>query len=117
MTELSFHGAWDDAAVARSLLPLAEHSVSPKPVTADDCYGIAVKPIYKSYPVYAPGREPAGYFDWVRQQEPAVLWDDRGHAPPLASDADWIRAGAIVFHAARGPNRFFRVEDIRNPAW
>jgi hypothetical protein len=108
---------WDDEAVARSLLPLADASASPKHVTTDEYYRIPVKPIYKGYPVYAPGREPAGYLDWLRQQEPAILWDGRGHAPPLDTDGDWIRAGAIVFHAARGPNRFFRVDDVRNPAW
>src|SRR5262249_26931677 len=78
---------------------------------------VPVKPIYKSYPVYAPGREPAGYLEWLEQLEPVILWDDRGHAPPLRTDAEWIQAGEIVFDAAPGTNRFFRIEDVRNPTW
>src|SRR5262249_3161129 len=37
--------------------------------------------------------------------------------PPLQTEADWIRAGEIVFDAAPGPNRFFRIEDVRTSVW
>jgi mono/diheme cytochrome c family protein len=107
---------WDDAEIATQI-PLADATASPKHVTTDYYYRIPVRPIYKSYPVYAPGREPAGYLEWLKQQEPVVLWDDHGHAPPLRTEADWIRAGEIVFDASPGPNRFFRIEDVRNPTW
>jgi len=39
--------------------------------------------------------------DWLKQQEPVILWDDKGHAPPLKTNADWIRAGEIVFDAPK----------------
>src|SRR4030095_12734638 len=107
---------WDDAEIAAQI-PLADAAASPRHVTADYYYRIPVRPIYKGYPAYAPGREPAGYLEWLKQQEPVVLWDDHGHAPPLRTEADWIRAGEIVFDAPPGANRFFRIEDVRNPAW
>jgi len=108
---------WDDGEVARHQVPLADAAASPKHVTADDYYRMPVRPIYKSYPVYAPGHEPAGYLEWLKQQEPVILWDDQGHAPPLQTEADWIRAGEIVFDASPGSNRFFRMDDVRNPIW
>jgi hypothetical protein len=61
-----------------------------------------VRPIYKSYPVYAPGHEPPRFMEWLKQQKPVVIWDDKGHAPPLKTEADWIRAGGIVFDAPIG---------------
>jgi len=39
---------------------LANPIYSPKPVPADYYYKLRVGSIFKSYPVYAPGREPAG---------------------------------------------------------
>jgi hypothetical protein len=107
---------WDDAEIVTQI-PLADAAASPRHVTADYYYRIPVRPIYKGYPAYAPGREPAGYLEWLKQQEPVVLWDDHGHAPPLRTEADWIRAGEIVFDAPPGANRFIRIEDVRNPIW
>jgi len=88
---------WDDHAMAQLEVPLAYPSASPKHVSAEYYYRIPVRPIYKTYPVYAPGHEPPGYMDWLQKQEPAVVWDDKGHTPPLGSEADWIKAGEIVF--------------------
>src|SRR5579864_3338999 len=102
----SFHPAipktWDDAAMATLEVPLADPIGSPKHVSADYYYRIPVRPIYKQYPVYAPGHEPPGYLDWLKQQEPVIVWDDKGHAPPLQSEEDWIKAGEIVFDAPTG---------------
>ncbi|HEY6270968.1 MAG TPA: hypothetical protein VIX19_03120, partial [Terriglobales bacterium] len=90
---------------------------SPKHVSADYYYRIPVAPIYKSYPVYAPGHEPAGYMDSLKQQEPVIVWDDTGHAPPLKTDSDWINAGEIVVGAAIDFDRFITVAEARDPAW
>jgi hypothetical protein len=94
---------WDDKAIAELELPLANPVGSPKHVSADYYYRIPVRPIYKAYPIYAPGREPPDYKAWLAQQEPLVLWgEDRNgtrHAPPLTTEADWIRAGEMVFDA------------------
>jgi hypothetical protein len=50
---------WDDAEMPALEVPLANPIGSPKHVSADYYYRIPVRPIYKSYPVYAPGHEPA----------------------------------------------------------
>jgi hypothetical protein len=108
---------WDDAAIAAHEVPLADPSASPKHVSSDYYYRIPVRPIYKGYPVYAPGREPAGYLDWLKQQDPVIVWDDKGNAPSVQSEADWIRAGEIVFDApGAGPGNV-ALEDVRNPKW
>jgi hypothetical protein len=88
---------WDDQAMATLEVPLANPIGSPKHVSAGYYYRIPVRPIYKSYPVYAPGHEPPGYMGWLKHQEPQIVWDDAGHAPPLKTQADWIKAGEIVF--------------------
>src|SRR5215471_17666683 len=87
---------WDDAAMATVEIPLAEPAASPKYPPADYYYRISVRPMYKSYPIYAPDREPPGYLDWLKQQEPVIVWDENGHAPRLNSAAEWIKAGEIV---------------------
>ncbi len=90
---------WDDEAIASLEVPLAEPSASPKQVPADYYYRMTVRPIYKSYPVYHPSKEPAEYMDRLRQQEPQVIWDDGGHRPSLKTEADWVKAGELVFDA------------------
>ena len=112
---------WDDAAMLTLEVPLANPIGSPKHVSADYYYRIPVRPIYQQYPVYAPGREPAGYMDWLKQQEPVILWDDSTHKPKLQTEADWIKAGEIVLDASiiysienKGG---FRMEDVSSRDW
>jgi len=86
---------WDDAAIESLEVPLAVKEYSPVPVRSDFYNAIPVRPIYKSYPAYAPGKEPAGYLDFLRQQEPSIAFDpDR-----LQTIEDWTRAGEMVFDA------------------
>jgi hypothetical protein len=108
---------WDDAAMATLEVPLANPIGSPKHVSADYYYRIPVRPIYKGYPVYAPGHEPPGYMDWLKRQEPVVVWDDGDHRPPLHTQPDWIRAGEAVFDAAVFYDAVTTATDVRNPAW
>lgn len=98
--------AWNDQDMSTLELPLANPANSPRQVAADYYYQIPVRPIYKSYPVYVPGHEPAdhqlpAYMDWLKQQEPEILWgiDPKGveHKPSLKTEADWIKAGEMVF--------------------
>jgi hypothetical protein len=86
---------WDDGAVASFELPLANPEFSPQHVSADYYYRMRVRPIHKTYPVYAPGKEPAGYLEWLAQQDPEIVFDPAA----LHTDADWIRAGELVFDA------------------
>jgi hypothetical protein len=106
---------WDDAAMSKHEIPLAYPAGSPKQVSADYYYQIPVRFIYKSYAVYAPGHEPAGYMEWLKQRGPVIIWDDRGHAPPLRTDADWVRAGEIVFDAPTRPPPTYGIDDVRSP--
>ena len=119
--------AWDEGRIANLQLPLADPKDSPVEVSWDYYYRIPRRPVYKSYPVYAPGSEPAGYLEWLKQQEPQVIWgiDRRGvsHAPPLLTEADWIRAGELVFDAPIAydsdpwGSSLVGVDDVSDPAW
>ncbi|HEV2424378.1 MAG TPA: hypothetical protein VGZ29_06090 [Terriglobia bacterium] len=112
--------AWDDEAMAKLEVPLADPIGSPKHVSSNYYYKVPVRPIYKSYPIYAPGREPAGYSDRLKQQEPVIVWDDAGHRPPLQTNEDWIKAGEMVFKAPtgfQGVRAVATTEDVQNPVW
>jgi hypothetical protein len=107
---------WDDAALASWQLPLATAAASPVYVTSDYYYRIPVRPIYKSYPVYAPGKEPSGYFDWVKKQEPEIVFDPAR----LRSESDWIKTGELVFDAPIAYGAIFGIIDVqkvRDLAW
>jgi hypothetical protein len=100
---------WDEQAIAALEVPLANAAFSPRQITSDYYYRMPVRPIYKTYPVYPPGAEPEGYIDWLRTQEPEVVFD----AAALRTEEDWIRAGELVFDApvtfediAASPARF-----------
>jgi hypothetical protein len=87
--------AWDDAAVQSMELPLAQRDRSPRYMTSAEYYALKVRPIYRSYPVYAPGREPAGYLESLKQKDPEIVFD----AAKLRTKEDWIRAGKLVFES------------------
>ncbi len=46
-----------------------------------------------------------------------ILWDDSGHAPPLKSESDWIKAGEIVFDSAVVYDGITTASDVRMPDW
>ncbi len=118
---------WDEGTVVNLQVPLAEAKYSPVEIAWEYYYRIPRRLIYKSYAVYAPGREPAGYFDWLKQQEPQILWgvgyDGQSHAPPLETEADWIKAGELVFDAPIAYDTdpwgasVVSVDQVRTPAW
>jgi hypothetical protein len=108
---------WDDEAIATLEVPLANPVGSPKHVSADYYYRIPVPAIYKGYPVYAPGHEPPGYLDRLKELEPVILWDDAGLAPPLKTQAEWIEAGEIVFEAPTTFDSIVTLERARDPNW
>jgi hypothetical protein len=91
--------AWDRDALATLEVPLANARYSPVHVAPDDYYRLPVRPVYKSYPIYAPGQEPAGYLEWLQQQEPQIVFDPA----VLKTQSDWVAAGELVFDA---PIRF-----------
>jgi cytochrome c553 len=97
--------AWDDKDVAGFEVPLTQPDRSPRYMTEKEYYALKVRPIYRSYPVYAEGREPAGYLERLKQREPEVIFDPA----KLKTKDDWIRAGEIVFEAE---NFFFPATDL-----
>lgn len=108
---------WVDTEMAELEVPLADASSSPKHVSAEYYYQMKVRPIYKTYPVYAPGKEPPGYLEMLKQQEPEIVFDPA----KLKTEADWIKAGELVFDApiAFGGAGFSRPDGlyVRDPKW
>lgn len=106
---------WDDELLATLEVPLAVPEASPKFVSSDWYYKIPVRPIYKSYPIYRPDREPPGYMEWLKQQEPEITFD----SSKLKTKEDWIKAGEIVYDAPISFNTpfFMTMADVRNPEW
>jgi hypothetical protein len=91
--------AWDDHEIAAFQVPLAQQDRSPRYLTSKEYYAQQVRPIYRTYPVYAPGYEPAGYMESLEQKEPEIAFD----ASNLRTKEDWIRAGEAIFDAAPSP--------------
>ena len=76
-------------------VPLAVASASPRHVSAEYYYRMPERPVYKSYPIYHPDREPPGYLQDLAKREPEVAFD----ASVLETEEDWILAGELVFTA------------------
>ncbi len=76
-------------------IPLSHPQFSPKHINSSFYYRMPVRPIYKSYPVYYPDKEPPGYFHWLTQRQPELTWDPS----TLHRQQEWTRAGEIVFDA------------------
>ena len=84
---------WDEEKLATMELPLADSTVKVKHYPADQYYQIPEMSVYKTYPVYIGGKEPPGYYDWLKQQEPEIIFD----VSQLKTEDDWIKAGEHVF--------------------
>jgi hypothetical protein len=104
---------WDERALSSLEVPLATPSFSPHAVSATYYYSVPERPVFKTYPIYAQGKEPTGYFEWLRSREPEIVFNPER----LHSDADWIKAGELVFHAPFDFDFVFTVADVRNAAW
>jgi hypothetical protein len=102
---------WTDAAVAVLEVPLAKPKFAPVHISEETYYKIPTRSIYKTYPVYHPDREPAGYMEWLKNQEPVIAFDPA----KLTTKEDWIKAGELVFNApvSFGPV-FFGASDVRD---
>ena len=83
---------WDDAALAEWATPVAGLNLRPKHISAGEYYALKVENL-RTYPVYAPGREPEGYWKKLQELGPQPLIDTR----ELQTEADWINAGKRVF--------------------
>ncbi|MFI5128341.1 MAG: hypothetical protein ACHQFX_00055 [Chitinophagales bacterium] len=90
--------SWDEKKLSSGQIPLVDTSIKGTPVPEEYYYRIPERVIYKTYPMYIPGREPKDYYKWLRQQEPQVVFD-----PALMrTDKDWIQAGETIFDMPTG---------------
>src|SRR5262245_20262707 len=105
---------WDERALQEMELPVVVPKYSPKAVPADYYYKIPVRTIYKSYPIYAPGRAPAGYLEKLKSLEPEVAIDETR----LKTEQDWIRAGEGIFEAPTAYDEaYLNFQDVSDPKW
>ena len=104
---------WDSAALRSLEVPHPDPRYSPVAVPVEYYYRVPIRPIYKTYPVYAPGREPSDYMEWLQKQEPQLIFN----SARLASENDWINAGEVVFDAPFGFDFVFSVADVRSAEW
>ncbi len=83
---------WNDQALADWAAPVAGINVRPGLISEKEYYATPPGEWLRTYPVYFPGREPAGYWEMLRNRKPEPLI-----APGPRSEAEWIAAGRIVF--------------------
>jgi hypothetical protein len=81
--------AWGDDAVRAMELPLIVLGRLAHHVSSEYYYRMPASRIPRTYPVYAPEREPTGYLDWLKSQDP----EDALDFSKLTSKADWWRRG------------------------
>ena len=84
---------WNDRDLADWATPVGGLNVRPGHYSEEEYYSAPVGEFVRTYPVYFPGREPAGYWDRLRnaKSEPLIT-------PGPRTMADWVKEGKRVFH-------------------
>lgn len=101
---------WDEAELAEWATPIAALKVRPGHFSAAEYYRAPIDNL-RTYPYYAPGREPEGYWKMLNSIGPKPLIEPE----KLKTEADWIAAGKRVFEEYDVPA--FRVTDpVKNAA-
>jgi len=67
---------WTDEAMKDWELPNPNPAYSAQPVSEEFYYNLPERVIFKTYPVYHPDHEPAGYWEWLHEQEAEVVLDE-----------------------------------------
>jgi hypothetical protein len=86
---------WSEEALSTWATPIAGLNARPGHFAEAEYYQAPIDN-YRTYPVYAPGREPAGYWEMLQKVGAKPLID----ASKLRSKSDWIGAGRAVFEQA-----------------
>ena len=60
---------WNSREVESLQLPVPNRGFARSHISEAEYYLVSEWSIYKSYPVYAPGREPEGYQEWLKTQK------------------------------------------------
>src|SRR6516165_10749530 len=95
---------WDDKALEDWATPVAALGIRPGHSTAAKYYAVPPDNL-RTYPVYRPDREPAGYWNWLQKQKPEPLVN----AKDLRTRQDWQNAGKQAFRELADP--FIRTAD------
>src|SRR6478736_988036 len=91
-TRVSAPHFWNDRDLVDWATPIAALNVRPGHFSEREYYAAPANEWVRTYPVYFPGREPAGYWDMLRAKKPEPLM-----APGARSEAEWIDRGRRVF--------------------
>jgi mono/diheme cytochrome c family protein len=83
---------WNDRDLSDWATPVAGLNVRPGHFSEKEYYSAPVGEFVRTYPVYFPGREPAGYWEMLRNAKPEPLI-----APGARTMADWVKDGKRVF--------------------
>jgi hypothetical protein len=83
---------WDERGFEGWQLPVAGQKFTAGHFTEAEYYGAKVEGL-RTYPVYAPDREPSGYWEFLNTVGPKPLIDPK----ILKTQTDWIEAGRRVF--------------------
>jgi hypothetical protein len=83
---------WDDGGLEEWATPVAALNIRPGHYMSAEYYKVPADN-RRTYPVYPPDKEPAGYWDWLQKQQAAPLVD----ASVIHSAQDWIAAGERAF--------------------
>ena len=89
---------WDDRALADWATPVAALKVRPSHYTSAEYYAAPADNL-RTYPVYLPGKEPAGYWEALQKRKPEPVVD----ASKIRTTQDWIDAGARAFSDLDSP--------------
>jgi len=89
---------WDVKELEAASTPRAGLGLIPTYLSEEEYYALPVDNL-RTYPVYHPDREPAGYRDELLRQGPQPLIEPA----TLKSKADWIEAGRRVFEQLDTP--------------
>ena len=112
LTTPSIPRTWEDVPVSTMEVPLAQPERSPVHVTSEYYYRMPERTIYKSYPVFDLARQPAGYIEWLRRQEPEISFDSA-----QLKTSTWIKAGERVFEAPFSYNAWTTSDDLQKKEW
>ncbi len=93
---------WDLKKLKSAHLPLVDRSIDVEPISEELYYKIPERVAYKTYPMYLPGREPKGYYEWLLQQEPEIVFE----TSKLKTEEDWVKAGELIYDMGQNFDSF-----------
>src|SRR6516225_7564901 len=83
--------AWSDRDLSDWATPVAALNVRPGHYSEAEYYSAPVGEFVRTYPVYFPGREPAGYWEMLQNAKPELLI-----RPGARAMTEWVQEGQRV---------------------